>query len=170
MSINFETKPQVKLCLTPTLEAYCRYIFNTPPNQDVIILNKREDIGLHITSHIAISELPPHRPFHKGQVTFILPVTQNNCYALKYRFFHVSRWAEEKIQDFIEAEFRQWVKDKFEHGYSKGFNQEDIIDAILRGLNVRNTAVNFDTIKKIDYRNRRKKEKERFESLLKLTE
>ncbi|MDA3867746.1 MAG: hypothetical protein PF489_13510 [Salinivirgaceae bacterium] len=166
MNLNFETKPKVKICLIPVLEAYCRYVFETPPDQDVIVLNQRRDIGLFIPSHIQISELPVHRPFHPNQVTFILPVTKSNHYALKYRFFHVSTWAEEKIQNFIEAEFKQWVRLKFEYGYEKKLSQEEIIDAILRGLNVRNSAVNFDTIKKIDYRNRRLKERKRFEMLL----
>lgn len=167
MNINFETKPKIKICLNPVLEAYCRYVFETPTSQSEIILNRRRDIGLFIPSHIIISELPVHRPFHPNQVTFILPVTKANYYALKYRFFHVSTWAEEKIQNFIEAEFRQWVRFKFETGYENGFSQEEIVDAILRGLNVRNSAVNFDMIKKIDYRNRRLKEQRRFEKLLK---
>ena len=44
---------------------------------------------------------------------------------------------------------------------------KEIVEAVLRGLNLRNNAVNFEAIKKIDYRNRRKIEEKRFEELLK---
>lgn len=168
-NINLQTKPQISISLDPVLEAFCRYIFKTPSDQKQVIVCRNLDIGKLIHSNVITSELPVRRPFDINPVTFILPVNRVNHYIIKFHFLTVSPWGEQKIQDGIEYEFRRWVDNKFYKGYKKRYTQKQIVDAILRGLNVRNNAANFDAIKKIDYRNGRKEEEKRFETLL-LTE
>lgn len=165
-NVNLATKPQITISLDPVLEAFCRYIFKTAINQKQIIVCRNHDIGKLIHSNVITSDLPVRRPFDINPVTFILPVNKVNHHAIKFHFLAVSNWGEQKIQDGIEYEFRRWVDKKFENGYRKKFSQKEIVDAILRGLNVRNNSANFDAIKKIDYRNGRKQEEKRFETLL----
>ena len=124
------------------------------------------DIGKLIHSNVITSDLPVNRPFIDHAVTFILPVNPINKHSVNSHFLKVSNWGEQKIQDGIEYEYRKWVERRFEIGYEKKWNQKEIIDAIIRGLNVRNNAANFDAVKKIDYRNRRKTEEKRFSQLL----
>lgn len=168
MNIDLTTKPQITFSLPPILEAYCRFVFNTPERQRQIIITRRHDIGKLIFSHIMSGDFSIKRPSFDHAVTFILPVPSTaHEYWLRYRHIYIPRWAEEKITDAIEYEFRSWVKDRFRIGYEEeGMEQKTIINAILRGLNIRNNVVNFDTIKKIDYRNKRKKEEIQFKKLI----
>jgi len=169
MKIDLSTKPQVTIQLDPVLEAYCRFIFKTPPRhlQEEIIISRHHDIGKLIHSNIIAKDLPVRRPFIENPVTFILPVNYKNQQALKDHFLYVSNWGSQKIADGIEYEFKSWVRQRFEIGYiKKKLNKTEIIETILRGLNLRNNSANFDTIKKIDYRNRRRIEEKRFEDLL----
>lgn len=161
-----DTKPRVAVELTPILEAFCRFIFNTPESQNEIVISRVHDIGKLIHSNIQANELPQKRPCMDNPVTFILPTNQDNHHAITSHFISVSSWGRQKIKDGIEYEYKKWVERRFEIGYLKRYNQKDIIYAILRALNVRNNVVNFDAIKKIDYRNRRKVEEKRFFELL----
>lgn len=167
MNIDFSSKPQVAVNLDSVLEAFCRYIFQTPPKQSEIIVSRHHDIGKLIHSNVIARDLPIRRPFASNQVVFILPVNKFNQHALVRHFLHCSNWGEQKIKDGIEFEFKSWVRRRFELGYEIKLEQKEIIEAILRGLNLRNNAVNFDSIKKIDYRNRRRIEENRFRELLK---
>jgi len=166
MKLDLSTKPQITISLSPLLEGYCRFIFNTPTKQKEIIVSRSHDIGMLIHSNIISSDIPVRRPFIANPVTLILPTNKVNHHAIRFHFLKVSKWGEQKIQDGIEFEYRKWVERRFELGYQKKFSQKEIIDAILRALNVRNNAANFDAIKKIDYRNRRKIEEKRFAMLL----
>jgi len=165
-NINLSTKPQITINLEPLHEAYCRYILKTPEKQKEIIVCRKHDVGKLIHSNVITSDLPVRRPFISHPVTFILPINKVNHHSVSNHFLAVSRWGEQKIQDGIDYEYRKWVERKFEAGYKNKFTQKEIIEAILRALNVRNNAANFDAVKKIDYRNRRKAEEKRFETLL----
>jgi len=164
---DLDTKPKITFNLDPVLINFCRYIFKTPPYQKYIILNRREDIGKLIFSHIQSGDFKPERPFIKHPVTFILPIpNERHGYWLRFRHIFIPIWVEEKFADAIEYEFKWWVREKFRLGYEEeGWDQKTIISAILRGLNIRNNAINSDTIKKIDYRNRRKDEQKKFKKL-----
>lgn len=166
MKIDFSTKPQVTIQLDPVLEAFCRFVFQTPPKQKEIVVSRFHDIGKLIHSNILVRDLPVRRPFIDHPVTFILPVNKTNHHALGNHFLHCSKWGEQKIADGIEWEFKAWVRRRFEIGYEQKLEQKEIVEAVLRGLNLRENVVNFDTIKKIDYRNRRRIEEKRFNNLL----
>jgi len=166
INIDLSTKPQITIDLDPILEAFCRYVFKVPSMQKEIVISRNHDIGKLICSNVITRDLPVKRPCLDHPVTFILPVNKVNHNSVRFHFLFVSNWGEQKIQDGIDYEYRTWVKRKFERGYEMGMSQDKIIEAVLRGLNVRNNTANFDAIKKIDYRNRRKAEEKRFESLL----
>ena len=160
-------RPQITISLSPLLESYCRLIFNCEPCEKEIRLRKNYDIAKLIHSNVITADAPVKRPFIEHPVTFILPVDKVNHYALRYHFLHVSIWGEQKIVEGIDYEFRRWIIQCFDRGYERGYTQKTIIEAILRGLNDRNNSANFDAVKKIDYRHRRKSEERRFNELLK---
>ena len=159
-------RPSITISLNPLLEAYCRFTFSTPVAEKEIKLRRPHDIFKLIHSNIISSDLPVKRPFMEHPVTFILPLDNINQYAIRYHFLHVSPWGVQKITDGIEYEFRRWIRERFDSGYAKRYEQKCIIEAILRGLNLRDNSTNFDAIKKIDYRHRRKIEEKRFAELL----
>lgn len=167
MKINLTNKPQITIYLPPLLEAYCRYVFKTPPDQKEIIVSRNHDIGKLIHSNIITSDVPVRRPLFENQVTFILPVNRVNHHGISFHFLKVSNWGEQKIIDGIDYEYRKWLERCFEIGYQKKWDQKEIIDALLRGLNIRNNCANFDAMKKFDYRNRKKNDEKRFCELLK---
>jgi len=168
--IDFDTKPQITLNINPVHESFLRFISGTPEKCRYIILTRRHDIGRLIFSHIMAGDFQSKRPLMDHPVTFVLPVPRTEIgYWLQYRHIYIPGWAQTKISDAIEYEFRCWVKERFRIGYEEErMEQKLIINAILRGLNARNNSVNFDMIKKIDYRNKRKKEELQFKRLLTL--
>lgn len=159
-------KPKVTISLSPLLEAYCRFIFKTPANQKEIAITRKKDIGKLVHAHLLSKKHAIKGAFITNPVTLILSVNPVNQNGILSGFLYVDQWGLQQIQDGVEYEFRKWVERRYEIGYFKNYGQTKIIDAILRGLNVRNNAANFDAIKKIDYRNRRKIEEIRFEHLL----
>lgn len=161
------SRPSVTISLSPLLQSYCRFIFNSLPDEKEIRLRRNYDIAKLIHSNVIANDTPIIRPFDVNAITFILAIDNINETALRYHFLHVSKWGEQKIAEGIEYEFRRWLKNCFDKGYENGYQQKIIIEAILRGLNDRNNSVNFDMIKKIDYRYRRKIEETRFSELLK---
>lgn len=162
-----ETKPTVTIDLPPVLEAYCRWIFETARDEEAITVNRRHNVGKHLFSKVMRSDCPvSKKKAKKNPVTFILPSTDNAFAAFKRHFIYVDDFATMQIIDFIEAEFDFWLRHRFETGYKFGWSQDEIVNAILRGLNIRSNAANFDAIKKRDYRTRRKTEEKRFETLL----
>ena len=77
----------------------------------------------------------------------------------------MDRWGEQKINDFIEVEFRQRMRLIFEAGYQKKCSQKEIIEAIMEEYNIKNCTLNYDAIKKSDYRNQKKVRKTLFDTL-----
>lgn len=149
-------KPTITISLKPHLADFCRYLFNET-KEGAIILTRHHDFGKQISSVVQPCELPMRRPLRPNPITFVLPVTSNNHYALSNSFCTVSKWGEEKINDYIETEFKRTVRDLFEAGYSKNYHQKGIVESIVKGFNIKNNSLNFEAIKKIDYRRREKK-------------
>lgn len=158
-------KPTIQVNLPVVLEAYCRWIFNTPESEKNITIDCDKDVGKHIFSHVKATDYPKKRPVKGNIVTFILPMTDNAWFALRKNFLKVDDWGEMKINNFIESEFNNWCREKFWKGYYWGWTQKQISSAILRGLNLRSNDINEAAIIKNDYRRRRKEETERFKRL-----
>ncbi len=158
--VDLDSKPSITLDLKPHLEAYCRMVFSCPAQQRKIILRRNHHIGKLIFGHIFAADTKLSRPLMENPVTFVLPVPSTELgYWLKYRHIYFPGWCNDLISDCIEADFRLWLRERFWVGYErKGWEQQRIVAAILRKINLRNNAVNFDMIKKIDYRNRRQRE------------
>lgn len=154
------------ISLKPHLADFCRHEMRQDKEGN-IVLSRKNDIGRHICSMIVTSDTPVKGIPVSDPISFIIPVTAANQYVMKYRFVYVSRWGEEKIQDYIESEFNIRMKLLFETGYLKNYSQKQIIESILQAYNIKNTALNFEAIKKSDYRMNRKNRKIIFEDLQK---
>lgn len=167
MNVDFSTKPQVTINLDPLLEAFCRKIFNTPQHQNEIVINRGRREGQAIYSKVYPIEFPERKSVCDNPVTFILPLTKNNKSVLQYRFYHVSKMGEEQINDDLTTLLHIWLFKFFQIGYRRKYTQDEIVNAILRGFNLRKNVVNFDSIKKFDYRQRRNAEDDTYKQLLK---
>lgn len=159
-----ENQTLLILHIEPSLENFIRHEFKADNNGN-IILTRHSDIGKMIYSHLVSSGIKPEQNSIKHPVKFIIPRNSQNHYLLKYRFCYVDRWGEQKINDYLEAEFRQRIRLIFEAGYQKKCTQKQIIEAILEEYNIRNCPLNYETIKKSDYRNQRKIRKSLFKTL-----
>ena len=159
-TISLDNKPSITIDMKPHLEAYCRMVFFSPPKEKYILLNRKHHIGKLIYGHIFAADTKVTRPFMDHPVTFILPQPSNEMgYFLQHRHVYFQNWCEQLVNDAIEADFRLWLRERFWIGYErKGWEQQRIVCAVLRRINLRNNVVNFDMIKKIDYRNRRENE------------
>lgn len=166
MVVDLSSKPQVTINLDPVLEAYCRAVFKTPRKQNEIIINRGKREGQAIYSKIFPVKFPPRRPLADNPVTFILPITKNNQHVLQFNFYKIDKMGEEQIADDLSVLMDKWLFRFFQRGYARKYKQDDIITAVLRILNLRKNAVNYDAIKKFDYRQRRRSEEQMIDELL----
>ena len=161
-------KTRIILDLPPHLEAYCRAVFKTPPSSTAIQLNRRHHLGEFIFGCISVEKIWEKRDTMLNPVEFILPDTDGHIvYAYRTNYVYFKKWVEVILISHIEGDFRIHLKAAFAEGYDRGWKQDRIVLGILRELNLRSNAVNYEMVKKIDYRNRRKKEEKDGKEILK---
>ena len=152
-------KPSVIIDLAPHLHDFLYHEFKCKKEGSVTI-NSTNDIGKYIQSMISISALPVKPVITDNSIVIILPIQEWNHYILSHNFLQVVKWKENMIHSFLEAAWRTRVREYFITGYEKGYNQDHIINAFLMAYNIKKNKFTYDQIKKIDYRNRRKMNKE----------
>ena len=148
-------KPFVIIDLEPHLHDFLYHDFEADKDGG-ILLNTSNEIGRYIQSMISVSDLPVRLPSMENPISLILPIQEWNHYVINHNFIHVVKWKAKMIQDFLEAMWRIRVREYFVAGYEKGYNQDRIINAFLTSYNIKKNKVSYDQIKKIDYRNRKK--------------
>ena len=148
-----DNRPYITINLRPILQDFMLHEFNTSED-GAILLHERHDIGRFINTMWSISDYPPKRKEYRYPVEMVIPVQPNSSHILKYNFIHVTTWKHIQIINYIDAEFKRRARDFFSIGYEKKFKQTDIINAFLQAYNIKNNALNFDQVKKLDYRNR----------------
>jgi hypothetical protein len=146
-------KPSITIDLKKHLHDFLLHEFKTD-TQGAIILNRHHDVAIYINSMWTVSTYPKMQRKMDNPVTLLLPITEDNHYIVNNSFIFVPVWKEKMINDYLESEFRRRIRDFFSIGYEKKFQQKDIIEAFLKEYGMKNNAINFDQIKKIDYRNR----------------
>lgn len=159
---NMDLKPKIEIELHPVLEAYLRWIYKTPSEVKGISITRHHDIGKHISSHVLRSNMPVKNHKNEGLTTIFLPMTEGNEGIYQNYFFYVDEWGKEKINDFIYTDFSMWMKRRYETGYIYKWRQQDIIDAVINGLNIDDTKENVSFLRRFDYRNNRKTTEKRF--------
>jgi hypothetical protein len=146
-------RPIIEMILKKHLADYCRHEFELTANGN-IILNRKHDIGKVIDSLTIPSRTPVKPQKDPDLVRFELPLSSKVDLNLKY--FYVDKWREQKIQDYIEAEFNLRTKLFFEKGYQLGYTQKEIIEAFLSFYNIKHNSISYDAVKQNDFRRRRK--------------
>lgn len=123
---------------------------------DGLMLKTTTDVGKYINSMITVSAQPPVPPITDHNVIIYLPINYWNHHILSGNFITVISWKRKMIEQYLMSEFKLRVKEFFLVGYDKGFSQDKIIKAFLAFYSIKNNTVNYDSIKKMDYRNRQK--------------
>jgi hypothetical protein len=150
-------KPNVIIELAPYLHDFLYHEFGcNKKKEDGVIINVSNDIGIIIQSMVEFSNIPKQQEIKDNPIKIYLPVQEWNHFLYKRNFLYVPVWKQRLIQDYIESLFRLRIREYFQTGYDKGFKQEQIIQAFLTSYNIKQNALNYDAIKKYDYRNRKK--------------
>lgn len=123
---------------------------------DGLMLKTTTDVGKYINSMITVSAQPAALPITDHNVIIYLPVNYWNHHILSGNFITVISWKKKMIEQYLMSEFKLRVKEFFLVGYGKGHSQDAIIKAFLAFYSIKNNTVNYDSIKKMDYRNRQK--------------
>ena len=129
-------KPQVTIELPPHLHDYLYHEFGTPRGEEAITVTAANDLGK------------------------LLPVQEWNHFIFQENFIYIPEWKQRMLREYIEASYRIRIREYFIAGYEKGYKQDRIIRAFLYAYNIKNNAINYDAVKKYDYRNRQRMVKE----------
>lgn len=149
-------KPKVTIELSPHLHDYLYHEFGTPRGEEGVQVKGSNDLGKFIQSMITVSDRPPKQDIKEHPITLLLPIQEWNHFIFRENFIYIPEWKQQMLQNYIEASFRIRVREYFVTGYEKGYKQDRIIRAFLFAYNIKNNAVNYDAVKKYDYRNRQR--------------
>lgn len=149
-------KPLVYIDLEPHLADFLRHEFMQSKKEESLLVDGSNDIGLLIQAFITVSDRPRKQEITENTICLALPLQSWNHAIFQENFIYIPKWKQKQLSLYLEAQFRVRLKEFFQVGYEKGFKQDMIIRAFLDNYNIKNNAINYDTIKKYDYRNRRK--------------
>ena len=149
-------KPSIVIELQPFLHDYLYHEFGCSRSDNGIMISAANDIGKFVQSMITISDRPPKLPIKDNPITLLLPIQEWNHFILQENFIYIPEWKQRMLQEYIEASFRIRIREYFVAGYEKGYKQDKIIRAFLMAYNIKNNALNYDAVKKYDYRNRKR--------------
>lgn len=148
-------KPYVTIDLAPHLQDYLYHEF--PEGEDGgVLISATNDMGKFATAMISVTDRPPRTIDMENPINLYLPIQAWNHAILEENFLYIPEWKHRMLQNYIDSSFRLRIREYFLHGYEKGFKQDKIILAFLRAYSIKNNAINYETIKKYDYRNRQK--------------
>jgi hypothetical protein len=134
-------------------EGFLRKVFNANKTGPITI-NRDREIGRFITSLSKWSCAPPKQTIG---ITLILPVI--NTRLDEKRFYYLTVEDQSKINDYINANFKNWLDRCLIEGiYKVGLNRKDVIDVIINELSLTlNSAEEqkiYERLAKWDYRKR----------------
>jgi hypothetical protein len=156
-----EEKPNIVIELAPHLHDFLYHEFACNKKEtDGVVITGANETGKYIQSMVAISNSPKYQEIKENPIKIYLPTQEWNHSLFRTNFLYVPVWKQKMIQFYIEALFRLRISEYFQEGYEKGFKQEQILQSFLLSYNIKNNVINYDAIKKYDYRNRRKVKEE----------
>ena len=153
-------RPNVIIELKPYLHDYLYHEFGCRPTDEGVNVTAANDIGKFIQAMVTVTDRPPKQSIKEHPITLYLPIQEWNHFILQENFIYIPEWKQRMLQSYIEASFRIRVREYFVAGYEKGHKQDRIIRAFLMAYNIKNNAINYDAVKKFDYRNRQRMVKE----------
>jgi len=136
--------------LEPHLSDFLRHELNT--KEDVIVLNRSNSISRFILSQVQIAEFPRKEKIFDNNVVFKLP--SNRFIDFENKFVYVNKFRIQQINDFIKSVFNLRVQMFFFAGREFNYSNKQIIEAFMYSYNIKNLAINYEAIKKNDYRRR----------------
>ena len=148
--------PTITIELQPYLHDFLYHEFGTPRGEDAVRVTAANDIGKMIQAMVTVSDRPPKQPIKDHPITLALPVQEWNHFIFRENFIYIPEWKQHQLRDYIEAVYRLRIREYFIAGYEKGYKQDRIIRAFLYAYNIKNNALNYDTVKKYDYRSRQR--------------
>ncbi|KAA6338508.1 hypothetical protein EZS27_013483 [termite gut metagenome] len=160
MNQTIEEKPNVIIELPPHLQDFLYHEFGCDKKKEGVVISSANDAGKYIQSMIAFSNSPKTSEIKEHPIKLYLPVQEWNHFLYKRNFLYVPVGKQKMIQDYLEASFHIRIREYFIEGYSKGFKQEQLLQAFLNSYNIKQNAVSYDAVKKYDYRYRQKIRKE----------
>lgn len=149
-------RPFVIIDLAPHLQDFLYHELKQNRRTGELMADGTHEIGRMIQAMVTITDRPRKQELGENPFRIILPVQEWNHAIFSENFVYIPEWKQKQLRLFIEAQFRLRIKEYFFVGYSKGYKQDKIIQAFLHSYNIKRNAVNYDTVKKYDYRNRRR--------------
>lgn len=153
-------RPNVIIDLPLHLHDYMYHEFGCNKSEEGVLISSANDIGKYIQAMVTVADRPPKQPIKDNPITILLPIQEWNHFILQENFIYIPEWKQRMLQDYIEASFRIRIREYFVAGYEKGYQQDKIIKAFLMSYAIKNNAINYDAVKKYDYRNRQRTIKE----------
>lgn len=154
-SIFIMDRPFVTIDLAPHLQDFLFHELKQNRNGE-LMADGTNDIGRMIQAMVTVTDRPRRQEIGENPFRITLPVQEWNHAIFCENFIYIPEWKQKQLRLFIEALFRLRIKEYFLVGYAKGYKQDKIIQAFLHSYNIKRNAVNYDTVKKYDYRNRRR--------------
>jgi len=127
-----------------------------PPNSDGVNITSAHEIGKMVQAMITVSDRPRSLGLKDNPITLYLPISEWNHRIFDENFLYIPEWKQRMLQEYIEASYRLKIREYFLAGYERGYKQDKIIKAFLCAYDIKNNSINYDAIKKYDYRNRQK--------------
>lgn len=149
-------RPFVTIELEPHLQDFLFHELKQNRRSGELMADGTNDIGRMIQAMITVSDRPRKQEIDDNPLRITLPVQEWNHAIFSENFIYIPEWKQKQLRLFIESEFRLRIKEFFFIGYAKGYRQDKIIQSFLHSYNIKRNALNYDTIKKYDYRNRRR--------------
>lgn len=149
-------RPFVTIDLAPHLQDFLYHELKQNRRTGELMADGTHEIGRIIQAMVTITDRPRKQELGENPFRIILPVQEWNHAIFSENFIYIPEWKQKQLRLFIEAQFRLRIKEYFLVGYSNGYKQDKIIQAFLRSYNIKRNAINYETVKKYDYRNRRR--------------
>jgi len=142
---------EAKLQITnPTHEAFLRAVMDARRTGPIPI-SRANEIGKYICSRIRYSNLPVRQ---SSGTTLILPRTTLESGDRYYLYFTVED--QKKINDFLLSEFNLFFRSYMLIGDQHRIQKKTLIEAFITAYNLENNETVYESLKKSDYRNRKK--------------
>lgn len=149
-----EQKPFVYLRISKLLQDVLKH--DCEKYSDGWMIKTTTEIGNIIMALISPSLRPTQCTFVDESIKLYLPVNEWNHYTLTNYFITIKPEHQRMIGKYIDSMFRLRVGQWFLEGRNRGFRQKDIIKGIISEYGLWDSNDNFEMIKKMDYRQRKK--------------
>lgn len=136
-------------------EDYLRFVFGSPKKGPVTI-DRCRDVGKYICSRVRYSDKPQSSAVAKGEFPVELILPERGLRTATSHYLYFTQEDIDKINDFLTAEFNQFFRGYMLAGEDMNMDYQDLIEAFMAGIGIRNPGTKFDTLKKKDYRHREK--------------